>query len=195
MTAIATVKGRVIHYINPDPEQIDLDDIARGLSKLPRYTGQTIHTYSVLQHSLLVADLVGPEHQLHALLHDAPEAYTSDLPSPLKEAMRAIAKDHGHESPFDVVESALWDAVCRRWDISPDLPEAVSAADYTSMLIEAPVLQPAGWRHSVWDSHRENFIPSDKRDLLWRVLVKGQECIGEWLVRVVDGLNRRKEAA
>lgn len=155
MTRIATVSGRVIDFLYPDPEQINLDDIARGLSRQARYSGQTIRPYTVAQHSLLVASLVAPEHRLYALLHDAPEAYLGDIPSPAKDAMDNLAAPALLESPYRVVERRIWRAICNRYDLSPELPDEVHEADQFALVIEAPILQPMGWKHAVWDGARE----------------------------------------
>lgn len=100
-----TVSGRVINLADPDPSQIDINDIAWSLSRLVRYTGHTIQEipYTVGHHSLFVAQRVEEQLELkypfkdsdsvkiknhiilHALLHDAGEAYTGDLSGPLKK--------------------------------------------------------------------------------------------------------------
>lgn len=159
MTVIATVSGREINFVRPDPEQVNLDDLAAGLGRHPRYTGQTIRDYSVAQHSLLVAELVPQEHRLHALLHDAPEAYTCDVPSPMKEAMRIIAAHTHMPSAYDVIERGVWKAICRRFDLSPELPPEVTKADRDAMKIEAPRLQPMGWMLPHWDHARKEPPP------------------------------------
>ena len=67
----------------PDWRQIDLDDIALSLSRIPRFLGQTWRVVSVLEHSLAVARMVPPRHRLAALLHDAREAYMGDITRPV----------------------------------------------------------------------------------------------------------------
>lgn len=54
---LETVTGRVVNVIEPSPEQICIDDIAWGLSRMPRFCGHTITEvpYNVAQHSLFVA--------------------------------------------------------------------------------------------------------------------------------------------
>lgn len=196
MTAIATVTGRVIDFLNPDPEQLSLDDIARGLSRAPRYAGQTDKPYTVIQHSLLVAHLVEPEHRLHALLHDAPEAYLCDVPSPAKDAMRAIAQLTGHQSSYDVIEHFIWKSICRRWDLSPDLPKAVKWADAQAMAIEAPELQPDGWKHPIWDFAREITYPGGAVHYFHALLMEGHGmAVGRWLEGVATELTARRRAA
>jgi 5'-deoxynucleotidase YfbR-like HD superfamily hydrolase len=87
---ISTIGGKQISYLNPQPEQISITDIARGLSNVCRFTGQISQFYSVAEHSCHIYDIVRKkENYVYdmgyiALLHDASEAYMSDLPSPLK---------------------------------------------------------------------------------------------------------------
>ena len=74
---------------------IDIGDIAMSLSRLPRFLGHSSDFLSVASHSLAVASLFeqefGPgDGVLYALLHDAHEAYTGDIPSPIKKAIPAI---------------------------------------------------------------------------------------------------------
>ena len=76
------LSGRRLDLLDPTPVDVEIEDIALGLSRVARWNGQTqgAWSFSVAQHSLLVEDLVGrlkPETpgrwRLAALLHDAPE--------------------------------------------------------------------------------------------------------------------------
>ena len=67
-------------------------DITVSLSRLARFNGHTTKPYYVAQHSIIVSQMVknagaDPKLQLAALLHDAHEAYISDIPSPVKWSM------------------------------------------------------------------------------------------------------------
>lgn len=84
MSWILTSTGKVFEYLHTTEDQIDINDIAFGLSRESRFAGQTSHFYSVAQHSLAVARAVPLDYALEGLLHDAAEAYCKDLPSPLK---------------------------------------------------------------------------------------------------------------
>ena len=71
---------------------LTLAEIAHSLAQLNRYTGHALRPYSVAEHSLLVCDIVrgmglGPHAQRAALLHDAHEAITGDVASPIKWAV------------------------------------------------------------------------------------------------------------
>ena len=53
------LSGRRLELLDPSPLDIEIEDIAHGLSFLARWTGQTIGEYpfSVAQHSLLVENI------------------------------------------------------------------------------------------------------------------------------------------
>lgn len=84
---IQTVSGKAISLENPDPDLIDIDDIAHALSNIGRFTGHTRQFYSTAQHSVLVASIMPPELQMWGLCHDMPEAYLGDVSSPLKSVL------------------------------------------------------------------------------------------------------------
>ena len=81
---IQTVSGRKIHFLAPDPNEFDITDIAFALSNLCRFNGHVMY-YSVAEHSVLVASRLDDSDKLSGLLHDAAEAYLSDIPSPIKQ--------------------------------------------------------------------------------------------------------------
>lgn len=69
-----------------------LSEIAHSLAHINRFTGHAKRTYSVAEHSLLVADMVahaglGPVEQICALMHDAHESITGDVATPIKEVL------------------------------------------------------------------------------------------------------------
>lgn len=92
---ILTHSGRHVELLNPDPEEINITDIARGLSRECRFSGQCQEFYSVAQHSVLASRIVSKEHALEALLHDAAEAFIKDMPSPLKKLLPEYARIEG----------------------------------------------------------------------------------------------------
>ena len=108
---LRTYSGKTINVFNPNPDAICIDDIAHALSNLCRFTGHTLRFYSVAEHSVRASELVDPEHQLAALLHDASEAYLVDIPTPVKimmpqyreweyKLMRVIAEKFGFRYPL-----------------------------------------------------------------------------------------------
>ena len=87
------LSGRRLELLDPSPLDIEIEDIAHGLSFLARWNGQTIGEYpfSVAQHSLLVENIFAKQFpqmdnpsKLFALLHDSAEYVIGDMISPLK---------------------------------------------------------------------------------------------------------------
>lgn len=92
MSWITTFSGKHIDPANPEPEKIDIIDIAHSLSQLCRGNGHTKIFFSVGQHCIncaLEAKARGLSQRiiLACLLHDASEAYLLDVPKPVKENM------------------------------------------------------------------------------------------------------------
>lgn len=86
-----TVSGRHLDLLAPDWREIDLFDVARGLSRIARFSGQSRRAFSVAEHCLLVAELAPAPLRLAALLHDAHEAYFGDWTVPAVAAVAAYA--------------------------------------------------------------------------------------------------------
>ena len=149
---LETVTGRLVDIENPDPATINIEDIAWGLSRMPRFCGHTITIvpYTVAQHSMFVADEVEAylgkelntkEYQLilKALLHDAAEVYTGDLPSPMKRiaTLRPIIKQ---------IEAKLDHAIYVALGLSPMSEEEehiIKLADKIAQKIEAHAFMPS----------------------------------------------------
>lgn len=142
MTWILTRSGVKFDLLAPTAAMINPVDIAHSLSMQCRFNGHTEHFYSVAQHSCIVADLVPEEHQLAALLHDAPEAYVGDLVRPLKVEMREYSIAMGIEPIYQAVEHRIWLAICEHFQINPELPPCVHDADMIALATERRDLMP-----------------------------------------------------
>ncbi|WNF45846.1 phosphohydrolase [Pseudomonas sp. SG20056] len=148
MTWIITRSGQKFDLANPTAAMVHPADIAHSLSMQCRFNGHSIDFYSVAQHCCLVADLVPAEHQLHALLHDATEAYVGDMVRPLKEAMRDRATYLGTTCLYEATEQRVWEAICERFNLDPVLPASVKHADLEALATEKRDLMryhPAPW--------------------------------------------------
>lgn len=146
MSWIETVSGRKIDFLNPDPEQFYIEDIALALSRIPRFVGHTDPTrgiYSVASHSIYVSRIANDKGypSLEFLMHDATEAYTNDIPRPLKQLLGPAIKD---------IEDRLTEALCIKFelDISWLRSQELKDVDYCALLAEARDLKPARWE---WD--------------------------------------------
>jgi len=110
MSYIRTYNNLVFDYKNIDPLEISILDIAKALSHIPRWLGHTKTFYSVAQHCCWCYDNTKGD-KLEALMHDAPEAYTGDCPTPLKQMLpdfmaiedkisKVIADKYGFQYPY-----------------------------------------------------------------------------------------------
>jgi hypothetical protein len=89
MECITTYTGEDFTPLAPKMEQIKIEDIAHALSMLCRANGHFKRFYSVAQHSINCAGEAAARRlpakvQLACLLHDASEAYLSDITRPVK---------------------------------------------------------------------------------------------------------------
>lgn len=135
---ILTADGTYFDYTDPDPAHFTLNAIAQGLSNTCRFSGQCNRFYSVAEHSVHVSRLVPPEFAVHALLHDAAEAFMSDLPTPLKHMLpdyKEIERD---------VETVLF----RKFGLSETMPDEVKCADRVMLEVERRKLFD---RYDPWD--------------------------------------------
>ena len=125
------LSGRRLDLLDPEPADIEIEDIAHGLARVARWNGQTQgeHAFSVAQHSLLVEEIAArlmtataaappKAWRLAALLHDAPEYVVGDLISPFKAAI-------GYD--YKAFELRLLSAVHRRFGLPERLPDAAAA--------------------------------------------------------------------
>jgi 5'-deoxynucleotidase YfbR-like HD superfamily hydrolase len=126
-TVITTFSGSKVNYLKPT--HVDLDDIALGLSRMPRFAGQTPRVYSVAQHCILVGELCS--YRLYGLIHDAQEALLCDLPTPAKEALRALGS-----TAYDDLEDRLYRAICKEVGLPARWPSSVKVADEMAYRLE-----------------------------------------------------------
>ena len=142
------LSGRRLDLVNPSAMDIEIEDIAHGLSRVSRWNGQTTgdHALSVAQHSPLVEQVArilkpGAPDAWHlvALLHDAAEYVTGDMTAPFRNAAGADA--------FAAFEERLMQVIHVRFGLPavlpPQLKRLVGRADRAAAYLEA--VQVAGF--------------------------------------------------
>lgn len=138
------LSGRRLDLLDPSPLDIEISDIAHGLSRVARWNGQTVgdHAFSVAQHSLLVERIFSRRNpdadagqRLTALLHDAPEYVIGDMISPFKAVVGGDYKS---------IEQHLQRAVHLRFGLEPAidgrLKKEIKRADQIAAYFEATLL-------------------------------------------------------
>ena len=135
------LSGRRLDLLDPTPVDIEVEDIARGLSFVARWNGQTLgdYPYSVAEHSLLVEAIYGriesgapAKWKLAALLHDAPEYVIGDMISPVKASVGR---------GYDELDKRLTAAIHIRYGLPAAIPmqvkRQIKRADKISAWMEA----------------------------------------------------------
>ena len=133
MSWILTRSGRHFDFVDPQPDQIDLLDIAQALANECRYTGHVRRFYSVAQHSVLVSRIVPTHLALEGLLHDPAEAYCKDIPRPLKHML----------PDYRAVEARIDRAIRARFGLPEQESAEVKRADIILLATERRDLMPA----------------------------------------------------
>ena len=105
----STYTGKKFHFLDPQPDEICIEDIAHALSLTCRFGGACNEFYSVAEHSIRVAEIVPKEYKLHALLHDAAEAYLADMVRPMKSSLPGFKKME------DTILFAIWKKFIPDW--------------------------------------------------------------------------------
>ncbi len=134
-----TYTGKKFYPLEPNPEDVDIIDIAWALSNQCRFTGHSNRFYSIAEHSIYVARYCSPENKLWGLLHDASEAYISDISSPLKMFL----------PDYRNIEHNLMVVICDRFGLDWKIPEQVKKIDMKMLATEQGKLM--GTPPEEWD--------------------------------------------
>lgn len=154
--AINTVSGRLFWPLAPLPDEVYIEDIAHGLACENRFGNQADYPYSVAWHSVALSHVV-PEHLARwALMHDATEAYLSDLPRPLKRT--------GKFDFYEKAETELMEIIATSVGLTPTvMPEELKEYDsrmgsiellYANKVGRAKMIA-RGWSDETLESYSE----------------------------------------
>lgn len=180
--------GKTFSFSNPLPEDVDVNDIAHSLVRIPRWNGHMKHYshWSVLHHSLMVYYLLKhfyPESPflLEALLHDASEAYTGDMPGPLKKLIREAYKPIEHQ-----IEKVIAIHCRAQWPWAPVIKEM----DLLSQDIEGFM----GFDVIIPDLNvRKGFVFEEWHKELWDHILK-TGTVENYLALVTEEMDKRKNS-
>jgi uncharacterized protein len=168
---IWTYAGPDIDLARPSVEAFrSLTVVARSLGNQARYLGHTARTYSVAEHSFHAWALTPSRFSRHALLHDAHEAVTGDIPAPWKAlvpefeaheigwmcaAAAAFRLDwtEAARTAVDVVDRSLLATELRDlMEIPGDVIEADLEIAPLPISLQRMTPGPEGWA-GVWEYH------------------------------------------
>ena len=106
-----TFLGKKVNPLDVHPDDIDIEDVAHGLSMTCRYGGHTKTFYSVSEHCVLVSRHVAPEFSREGLLHDVSEYLLGDMVRPLKYQPEM--------EQFRLAEKRIEETVIERFGLRP----------------------------------------------------------------------------
>jgi uncharacterized protein len=157
--SINTFTGKRFFLLEPIIKDIDIRDIAHALAMQCRWTGHSKYHYSVAQHSVYCSQICPKKYALRLLLHDASEAYISDISRPLKHYTNAgIA--------YRRQEKIIQDAVMRRFGLPIREPAIVHEVDNQVLFTEREQLMSNfNWDESL--SIHEDFGKADIKIRKW----------------------------
>lgn len=129
-----TYTGKKVWPLDVRDEDVDIKDIARSLSMQCRYNGHVKFFYSVAAHCCIMADhafkIGGAGYAFAALLHDASEAYITDVVRPLKPFLQGYKE---HELMVDFT-------IARVYGLAFPMPAWLKELDNRILLDERAVL-------------------------------------------------------
>jgi hypothetical protein len=167
-----THSGGKFYFDDPAKSDIRIEDIAHALANTGRFGGHTEKFYPVSDHSVWCSFRVPHALRLPTLLHDSPEAYIGDIPSPMKWYLRE------HTQIFDRMEWDTQEAIAKAFGFDSALfrhPQ-IKDVDTRALFTERKWLLAEdvdwGWGYDV---HIESVPPTvmessegAKKRFLWR---------------------------
>lgn len=130
---IALLSGAQFNYNDPASSDVTIEDIASAASNICRFAGHLPRFYSVAQHlcntsrvvEALVGDITDPA-VYEAQMHDTAEAFTNDLPTPLKWALPI----------FKELEVSIETAMGKKFGFNYPYTPVVKEADTIMLILE-----------------------------------------------------------
>ena len=117
---IQTYSGNRYWPLSPRAKDVDIKDIAHALAMSCRFSGHCVKFYSVAEHSCHVSDACEDIDKLWGLLHDAAEAYVTDVPRPIKPFL----------TNYKEIENRNMNAIVHKFNLLPfKIPESVKKID------------------------------------------------------------------
>jgi hypothetical protein len=141
---ITTASGKRFYPLDPQPDDICIEDIAHHLARICRFTGAVQASdfngsfYSVAEHSVFMALCAPVQHRVAALLHDAAEAYFNDMARPIKYLPEM--------APYRALIARTEAVIAEKFKFEYPLPEIVKDLDSRIILDERDQFLPnADW--------------------------------------------------
>jgi hypothetical protein len=137
---IETYSGKLVDPFNITESDLDIQDIAHGLSNINRFNGHTVYPYSVAEHSVVLSFCFDNDlDALYALMHDA------DIVSPLKHNFPELI-----EAEKRIIDLVIKHLMFKNPVNLVDTIKHVTPYDYNIGRWEAKRLKPNS-QQGIWD--------------------------------------------
>lgn len=123
---ISLLSGAHFNYNKPEESDVTIEDIASALSNVCRFSGHLPRFYSVAQHLVNTSRIVPVDLAFTGLMHDTAEAFTNDLPTPLKWALPI----------FKELEGKIEKAMSEKFGFQYPYPPEIKEADTVMLMLE-----------------------------------------------------------
>jgi 5'-deoxynucleotidase YfbR-like HD superfamily hydrolase len=160
--------------------EVNILDLIIQLGRQLRFNGFGDKEYTVLHHSMLVSLIwlrmgYDPAKLVYVLVHDCHEAYTGDIPSPIKTAIGNLVGDV--ENPISQLEEQIDKRILQHLNLpepDDDIRMKVRTCDKLALLLESWFFGP----------------PEIAMDLFGKYSIDDQKHIRRTLESVVPGAAR-----
>lgn len=160
---ITTYTGLHFYPLKPEEDKIIIEDIAHSLSLLCRGNGHVKNFFSVGQHCIncaLEAKARGYSNRIcmACLIHDASEAYLSDVPRPFKKTLPS----------YEILEEKFLSLIYRKFlgsDLSEEEKRIVKEIDDDMLYFDLSILlgEPQDReKPNMMSEFSEEYIPFDE---------------------------------
>lgn len=137
---VMTVTGRKINPFNVQSSEIDIEEMAHGLSNINRFIGNTTVPINVAWHSVWVSRLCGiGVAGLQGLIHDGSEYLLGD--------MNHWVKNTPDLAPFRGYEDSAQRTVYRAFNCPEEMLPQVRFADTLMVRVEGEFTWGPNWNH------------------------------------------------
>ena len=133
---IVSGTGRLVNIFDLQPEDFDVPMMARALSRVARFWGQTDRYFSVAEHTLNLERLVDdPIEKKWMMMHEIFESFTFDMVSPIKHSPQL--------APFRRAEERCLERAADHFGLPRVAPPIIKELDKAIMVSEAIAYMPA----------------------------------------------------
>lgn len=145
---ISLLSGAHFNYNKPEESDVTLDDIASALSNVCRFSGHLPRFYSVAQHLVNASRIVPDELAFTALMHDTAEAFTNDLPTPLKWALPI----------FKELELKIEAAMADKFGFTFPYPPEIKEADTIMLMLEKYYVKECNDEWPMYEKYTREYV-------------------------------------